>query len=130
MVKTLKRKAFTLIEVMVAAVLVAIGAVSLVAALSGFTRAELAVQDRDLLSLLAQQKLEELVATQGYLDQTSGNFQASGLDTYTWEAETDFTGISGLNYLRVYVTSPEDKTLHAETLYFVTEEVVDNEVEQ
>lgn len=125
-----RRSAFTLIEVMVAAVLVAVGAVSLVAALAGFTRAELAVQDRDLVSLLAHQKLDELVATQGYLDQTSGNFQASGLESYTWEAQTEFTGTAGLNYLRVIVTSPEDRTMEAETLYFITEEVIDTEVEQ
>ena len=128
--RTSKNKGFTLVEVFVATVLTAIGAVSLMGAISSFTKAELAVSERELLSQLAHQKLEEMIATEEYLDVSSGSFEATGLEGYTWNVQEDLTGLAGLNHLRVIVTSPDDMSMVAETLIFLTDDVIDNEVDQ
>lgn len=119
------KRAFTLVEVLVATVMVAVGVAGLVGALSGFTKTEYNIRERETLSRLVHDKLDEMVATQGYLSQTGGSFEGDEFVNYTWTVEEIQTGISGLVAIRVTVTSPNLGDETAETLVFRTEEVID-----
>ncbi len=128
--KPSSEKAFTLVEVLVAVFMVAVGVLSMVGALSGFTKTEIAIRDRETLSRLVHDKLDEMVATEGYLSQTGGSFDGDEYQNFTWTVEEVQTGIAGLVGIRVTVTSPNLGDQTAETLVFRTSEVIDTEGEQ
>lgn len=121
-----KLSGLTLVEVLVATVLVAVGVVALVGALRGFTKAEIAVNDRELASRLAHDKLDEVVATEDYLNSSSGSFSDPNAEGYTWRAEEIETGTQGLTDVRVTVTTPHIGDVTADTLVFRQSEAQQN----
>ena len=126
----LKKTGFSLIEVLVAVVLVMIGVVALVGALAAYTRTETAILSRDLQSKLAHEKLDEMVATEGYLTAAGGSFDDTRYKDYSWTVSETPVGIEGLTLVSVTVTSSKLGDVKAETITFDTTAVVETEATQ
>ena len=126
----LKKTGFSLIEVLVAVVLVMIGVVALVGALAAYTRTETAILSRDLQSKLAHEKLDEMVATEGYLTAAGGSFDDTRYKDYSWTVSETPVGIEGLTLVSVTVTSSKLGEVKAETITFDTTAVVETEATQ
>lgn len=115
----MRRRAFTLIEVVVSAVLVAVGISALVSSLGSFSQAQRRMIDRERIERLADAKLKELAATRSYQSETEGDFEQEGQPGFTWEAETEISGIENLVELRVTVSKEgTDQSVIARTLLF------------
>lgn len=125
-----KRFGFSLIEVLVAVVLVMVGVVSLVGALAAYTRTETAILSRDVQSRLAHEKLDEMIGTEGYLTAAGGSFDDTRYQNYTWTVESTPVGIEGLTLVQVTVTSEKLGDVMAESIAFDTTAVVDTETAQ
>ncbi len=100
----MRAKGFTLVELLVAVVLTAVGIVSMVGALSGMTRAQTAVNERDTVFELAQEKYDELVATGAYETETDGDFEGRYAGRYSWSLEVIDTGTESLQSIRLTVS--------------------------
>lgn len=95
--------AFTLVELLVASVLLATGLAATAAAFSAATRAQAAARRMDTITRLAQAKLTEIQAFKVDSGSEEGDFadlDATGSNTeladyhYRWEvADTDFQGL-------------------------------------
>jgi prepilin-type N-terminal cleavage/methylation domain-containing protein len=102
------RRGFTLIEALVATVILGIGISAVLTAISSVTRAEARAREQDFVQLLAERKYEELVATEADLSApTDGNFEDEGVFGYRWNMESADSGIEGLQSITVSV-EPED----------------------
>lgn len=112
------KRGFTLIEVLVAVFMLGVAFTALVGALSGLTRAERAVQEKDLVDRLAARKLEELVATEAWRSESGGSFDEARHSDYTWTLEQVDTGVANVIGLRLEVTSLNKGAATAETLIF------------
>lgn len=99
-----RAKAFTLVELLVGVVLTGIGVVSMVGALSGMTRAQIALEDRELVYQLAQDKYDEIVATGLYETETGGEFEGKYAGVYSWSLEVVESGTQYVQSLRLTVT--------------------------
>lgn len=116
-----RAKAFTIVEIVVATMLIAVGVTALMRGLGGLDRATTALIEKDKVSRLAQQKLDEIIATEEYKTATQGTFDVPD-DKYTWNLENISTGVENLNGLRLTVTDStrsDGRTGVAETLKFV-----------
>lgn len=120
----LKHRAFSLVEVLVATILVAVGVSALIGALTAFTRTEFQLKDRDLQSRITHEKLDELIATGDYESQTSGGFDQPELQDFTWRIEELPTDIAGATDVRITVSSAKLGDTTAETIVFRTQDVV------
>lgn len=116
----MRKRGFTLVEILVAAVLLGVGIAGLLGAFSALSRAELKMVNRDRAQALANTKLEELAATREYESTTSGGFEGNpDGEGFQWEAEFTATGTENLNLLRVTVTeSGTDLSATAQTLLY------------
>lgn len=117
-----KRQAFTLVEVIVATVILAIGIVSLVGALGGLTRAERAVSDKELITRIANDKLQELIATEAWQSEAGGSFDDPNLDDFTWSLEEVNVGIENLTGLNLTVDSSNRGEVTVSTIVFTPPE--------
>ncbi len=115
---SVKRKAFTLVELLVAAVILAVGITGLVGALGGIERAERAVAQKELVERIAHEKLEELVATEAWQSESGGSFEQEELRDYTWTLEEVNVGITNMIGLRVTVSSINRGRAIATTLVY------------
>lgn len=111
------KRAFTMVEVLVALFLLGVGIVACMGALTGLERAEIFVQQRDRLSRLAHDKLDELLATEGWRDEAGGSFDDPRLSDVTWTATSEETGTENVVAVRVTVIKGTQET-HAETLVY------------
>lgn len=96
--------AFTLIEVLVAIVLVGIGLTAMVSGLGSLTASFRRSIETEALQRLANEKFDELVATQEWQSASEGGFDGAQFEDYSWSTETETTTVAGLEYLRVTVT--------------------------
>lgn len=110
--------AFTLVEVLVALFITAVAIVGLTASLASLSRAEQSVVAKDELSLLAIEKLEELISTQDYRSTAGGSFTDPRYENYSWTVEELQTGIETVTMIRVTVTAPRNLTATAERLIY------------
>jgi prepilin-type N-terminal cleavage/methylation domain-containing protein len=102
---------FTLIEVMVATVLLGLGIALGFGALSSMTRTELRIREVEKMNLLAVQKLGEVLATGNIANQqTDGTFQDSGEPNYKWTLDTVATGTENLATARITVQTTAGKS--------------------
>lgn len=112
---------FTLVEVLVATVLLAVGLVAAVGAFSASTRASARAQDQTLAALAAQRVLAEVEAAPtrepGREEGDFGN-DASG---YTWVADIRETRWEGVLQLDVEVISPGAGARHHRISTYITE---------
>jgi hypothetical protein len=75
--------------------------------------------DRERIERLADAKLKELAATRSYQAETEGNFELEGEPDFTWEVQTEISGIENLVELRVTVAKEgTDQSVVARTLLF------------
>ncbi|ARU40623.1 hypothetical protein CCB80_05500 [Armatimonadetes bacterium Uphvl-Ar1] len=99
------KRGFTLVEVLVAAVLLAVGITALVGAISGLMRAERAVAEKDFIDRIAHEKLQELIATQAWQSEAGGTFDDERLRDYTWSLQESNVGVENLTGLTLTVSS-------------------------
>jgi prepilin-type N-terminal cleavage/methylation domain-containing protein len=116
------KRAFTLIEVLVAIVLVGIAISASVGSLGRLTAAFRRSQETEVIQRLAQEKYDELVATGEWQTLSDGEFEGELYSEYTWSSETETTTVADVQYFRVTVTrtvgSRED-TSYAEGLVYL-----------
>lgn len=118
---SVSNKGFTLIEVMVATVLIGIGISTLIAGLGTVTSSYRRTVERETLHRLAHEKFEELVATGDWELVFEGDFEDARFADYEWESETTTTEVTDLEYLRVTVytnTDSKDSDAYAEGLVY------------
>ncbi|MFM9873601.1 MAG: prepilin-type N-terminal cleavage/methylation domain-containing protein [Fimbriimonadaceae bacterium] len=101
------KRAFTIVEVLVAIFVLAVGITGLVGSIAGLTRAESAVSERDLIDRISHEKLDELVATGTWQSQAGGSFDDTRYSNYTWSIEEVNVGITNLTGLKLTVTSQD-----------------------
>lgn len=97
-------RAFTLIEVLVAIVLIGIALTALVGGLGSLTNSYRRSVEKDTLVRLAHEKLDELVSTGEWASVMDGEFTGDRYENFEWSLETETTTIEGLEYLRLTVT--------------------------
>jgi len=116
-----RKRAFTLIEVLAAVVLLGVGIVAVLSALSSLTGAEARMRETERMLRLAQTKYDELVATSEQLNSPqSGNFEEQGEPNFTWSSEVEPTGVENLDAITVTVTKRNsDKEVETSGLIFV-----------
>lgn len=112
------KRGFTLIEVLVASVLLAVGITALVGALSGLTRAERAVAEKDFLDRIAHEKFQELIATEAWRSEAGGTFDDERLRDYTWSIEETNVGVENLTGLNLNVSSTSKGEITLSTIVF------------
>jgi prepilin-type N-terminal cleavage/methylation domain-containing protein len=95
---------FTLIEVLVAIVLIGIGVSTLVGGLASLTSSYRRTIEKERLVQMAHQKLDELVGTGDWVNVSEGEYEEEWLDNFEWSLETETTSIEGLEWIRVTVT--------------------------
>ncbi len=106
-----RRAGFTLVEVIIATALLGLGIAMGFSALSGMTRTELLLREKEKMNLLAVQKLDEVLAVGSVATQeTEGSFQEYGEPNYQWSLETADSGTENLETVRVVVRTSEDKS--------------------
>lgn len=106
-----RRFGFTLIEVMVATVLLGLGIAMGFSALSSMTTTELKIREKEKMNLLAVQKLDEIVAYGDIVNQqTDGDFADFGEPNYKWTMDTQPSGTENVVTVRVTVTTSQDKS--------------------
>lgn len=90
-------------EAIVSVALLAVGIVAALSAISQMTKSEAIVQESERMRRLADEKLQELIATGDYQTITEGDFAERGENRYTWTAELQPTGVENLEALTVIV---------------------------
>lgn len=98
--------------------LIGVVVVSMMGAMSSLARAESAAKEKELASRLAEDKLDELIATEAWQTDTGGDFTEEPFTDYSWELEEVATGTEGLTGLRVTVTSTKHRGATAETIVY------------
>ncbi|HXH60058.1 MAG TPA: prepilin-type N-terminal cleavage/methylation domain-containing protein [Fimbriimonadaceae bacterium] len=99
-----RKKGFTLVEVMVAVVLVGIAVSALSSGLGSLTAAFRRSIENEALDRLANEKFDELVATGDWVTASYGDFTGDRYSDYSWSADTETTTIDGAEYLKVTVS--------------------------
>ncbi|MBL8068198.1 MAG: prepilin-type N-terminal cleavage/methylation domain-containing protein [Armatimonadetes bacterium] len=112
------QSAFTLVEVVVAAFILAVGITGLMGALSGLSSAEIKVAQRDLIYRIAAEKLDELVATEAWKSEAGGSFDDTRLSDYTWSIQEVNTGVENVTGLTLTVSSTSKGEVTVSTLVF------------
>lgn len=116
------RRAFGMIEAVVAVALLGIGVAAALGALGHLIRADTASLERTRMVELAALKLEELRATGDYtLAPLEGDFADWGEPRFQWTAQLDPTGVENLELLTVRVMrvrGPENVSETVDTLVF------------
>lgn len=111
-------KGFTLIEVLVAIVLVAVGVTGTLSALSAMAQSKTRVQQSQLMQKLAEDKLAEVIATgDAFNGAASGSFEDQGAADITWSSQDDTTGVENLDAITVTVKKG-DREVSASTLFY------------
>lgn len=98
------KSAFTLIEVLVAVVLIGIAITSLVGGLGSLTNSYRRTVERDTLVRLANEKLDELIGTGEWTSVSEGEFEGDRYANFEWALESETTTIEGLEYVKLTVT--------------------------
>ena len=100
-------KGFTLIEVVVASVLVAIGVAGALRAFGALTHAQATLQERDRMQRLAVSKYDELITTGLSNAPSDGDFQDYNESRYKWTVDIEATGTENLQSVKVTVVSTD-----------------------
>ncbi len=112
------KRGFTMVEVLMAVFVLAVGVTGLVGAISGLIRAESRISERDLIDRIAHEKLDELVATQAWQTEAGGSFDDPRYSDYTWSIEEENVGIENLTGLTFTVDSTNKGSVTISTVVF------------
>ncbi|MCB0826378.1 MAG: type II secretion system protein [Fimbriimonadaceae bacterium] len=112
------KSGFTLVEVLVSVFVLGVAITAMMSAITGLIRAERAVGEKEIVTRLAYEKLEELIATEEYSTQAGGSFDDERYSDYTWTAEVVNTGTASLIGVRVQVQSNSKGSATAETVIY------------
>lgn len=96
-------RGFTLVEAIVSVALLAVGIVAALSAIGQMTKTEALVQEGERMRRLADEKLQELIATRDYETLTEGDFTERGENRYTWTSLLEPTGVENLEVVTVTV---------------------------
>jgi type II secretion system protein I len=100
-----RQAGFTLIEVLVTTVIVAIAIVGVLGGIQSLTMADSKAQDAVLLQRLANEKLNDLRILQDPSTAgSSGDFSDRGYPDVTWSAEVDSTSTTNLDQVTITAT--------------------------
>jgi prepilin-type N-terminal cleavage/methylation domain-containing protein len=103
------RRGFSLIEVLVAVVLLGIGVVGSLQALASINRTEVNVRESQRTQQLAHQKLDELIATDEIQNAPlDGTFEDDGSPNLEWTLETEPSEVEALLIVRLGVSKAGD----------------------
>lgn len=96
---------FTLIETLVAVVLVAVGLVAVFSGIAALNRAEARAHDAELLQSLAMQKMNEIgTVTDVTTADTSGDFEDQGYKDISWKLLVEPSGAENVDKVTVTAT--------------------------
>lgn len=98
-----RTKGFTFVEAIVATTLAAVGIAAAMQGIASITRMQAQASQKQHLTHLAIQKLDELIGI-GEVSEQGGTFEEQGEVGITWELEVQDTGVTNLNELIVTVT--------------------------
>lgn len=99
------RAGFTLVEALVAVVILSVGIVAVMASLGAMAKTEAKLRTKEVMQRLAERKYEELVATSTNLaTPQSGDFQDWNEKRFTWSTAVDTTGVDNLNAITLTVS--------------------------
>lgn len=98
------KRGFTLLEALVAALLLGTSVVASLGAIASITKAEATSKRLEQMQRLAAQKYDELYATGQLTTTISGDFTDIGISDYSWQATVTPTGTDSLNYISVVVS--------------------------
>ena len=98
-----RRRGFTLVEAIVSVALLAVGIVAALSTIGQMTKTEGIVQEGERMRRLADEKLQELIATGDYETITEGDFTERGENRYNWTSALEPTGVENLESLTVTV---------------------------
>jgi type II secretion system protein I len=99
-----RRLGFTLIEVLVTAVIVSIAVVGAFGAIRAVTASESQAQDAVLLQRLADEKLNDLKLLQDPTSEESGDYSDRGYQDITWNADDISTSTTNLDQITITAT--------------------------
>lgn len=97
------RRGFTLIEALAAVVLLGVGLVASLGALSAIRRSEYRAREAEVMLRLASDKYQELVATGQTTNPASGDFSDRNDQNYRWSLSIESSGVTDLNAVTVIV---------------------------
>lgn len=125
----MRKRGYTLIEALVSAVLLAVGIVSGLSAMSNMTRTEGKARETQLFWKIAQEKFDEVRAT-GDIDfaPVDGTFEEPDRAGISWSVSTEPSDVENLTTVRVQVyrtSEGEDSGITLSTLIFVQPEVTE-----
>lgn len=111
-----------MIEALVSAAMVAIGIASAVGATGSLARGQVRLQGKERMQRLAIAKYDELRATGPSNSAGSGDFGEWNESRYEWTADIQTTATTGLDSLRVTVTSQVGEQAAVQGLFFTPPE--------
>lgn len=113
-----KRRAFTLIEVLIAVFMLSVAITAMIGALTGLTRAERGVAEKEFINRIAKEKLDEIVATQAWVSESGGSFDDERLSDYTWSIEEVNVGIENLTGIRLTISNVDKGDFSVSTIVY------------
>ncbi len=119
--RNLRKRGFSLVEVIVAAALLAVGISACLGVLGVMANTEDRADKSEKFQTLAHRKLKEIISTGEYQQAPlDGDFSAEGIDGVTWSATDDPSGVESLDIVTVTVKAP----IGADTFDFVATELI------
>lgn len=100
-----RRSGFTLVEVIVTSMLVAVAVTGIYGGISALTAAQYHAQTADLLQRLAAEKLNDVsILSDPSADGANGDFTDRGYPNITWSLDEEASGTTNLDQVTVTVT--------------------------
>ncbi len=100
------RRGFTLVELLVAVLLVAVAVSSVMGGLRAVAAADVKAKEADVLQSLAFEKAHDVLATETASTASgSGNFSDQGYPKVTWTADVQASGTEDIDQLTVEASS-------------------------
>ncbi len=109
-----RRCGFTLIEAIASVAILSIGIVAVMGGIGAMSRAESRIRQIEAMTILAQHKYDELIATTANLTTNqTGDFTDQNNNDYSWSATIDQTGVTNLVAVSVTVNPTVDTSSSA-----------------
>jgi type II secretory pathway pseudopilin PulG len=108
-IRTQRRGAFTLIEVLVTIVLVTLAVVGVFGGIRSLTKADIKAREADILQRLAAQKLAEMgTISDPNTAEPDGDFSDEGYPDVTWTMEVEPSGTLNVSQIVLTATRGEE----------------------